>query len=370
MTVRLLKTRKELDQFIRFPLHLYRDDPCFVPPLLLERRQYFNPARNPLFDFTEVTYFLAENSGGSVVGCVTAHVNRRHNEYWKEETGFFGFFETIEDFEVARGLMSGAEEWLKEKGMHTIRGPFNFSTNDECGFLVEGFDSSPTIMMTYTKPYYPDFMRRLGYEPAKDLLAYEGYPESANMKLVERLAARVRDKAAVKLRTLQMRNFEKEVARAYGVYNSAWERNWGFIPMTEAEFRFLALNLKHIIDPSFGFVAEVEDEVAGFALALPDYNQVLKKMRGRLFPFGFIHLLLGKKDIDTVRVIALGVIEKYRARGIDALLYHAIAQNFYRLGYKKCEMSWILEDNKMMRRALERIGAIVKKRYQIFEKKL
>jgi len=370
MTIAPATSPRELDEFICFPLTLYRHDPLFVPPLLAERRQFFDPNINPLFAFTDVAYFLARDQSRKVIGCVTAHINHRHNEYWKEQTGFFGFFESIESLDVARALMEAAEKWLRERGMQSIRGPFNFSTNAECGFLAQGFDSSPVIMMTYTKRYYLHFMQQLGYAPVKDLLAYEYESTQPDPEFLERLSGHMRAKTNIAIRQMDMRSFETEVAHSFQVYNSAWQRNWGFIPMTEPEFRFTARGLKHIIDPSFGLRAECNGRLVGFALALPDYNQVLIKMRGRLWPFGFINLLFAKRHIDTIRVVTLGVIEEYRGRGIDVLLYGALFRNFRRLGYRKCEMSRILEDNAMMNRALMRIGAVVAKRYQIFEKKL
>ena len=370
ITVESVHSAKGMDEFIRFPFGLYKNDEHFVPPLIAERRRFFDPKRNPLFEFTDVGYFLARNGAGEVVGSVTAHINRRHNQVWNEQTGFFGFFESIEDIEAARRLLESAEAWLRQRGMKNIRGPFNFSTNDECGFLSDGFDRSPAIMMTYTKPYYLDFMRQLGYRSVKELLAYESDSSGPGPELLQRLGRRVRARNHASIRMLRMRDFDAEVSRAFQVYNSAWERNWGFVPMTEREFRFLARGLKPIIQKRFATFAEIDGQVAGFALCLPDFNQVVKKMRGRLWPFGFLHLLFAQRKIDRLRVTALGVVEEFRGRGIDILLYYEICRNYLRCTYRTCEMSWILEDNEMMNRALQRIGAVVTKRYRIFEKGL
>jgi GNAT superfamily N-acetyltransferase len=365
---------RDLKDFIRFPVSLYKNDPFFVPPLVHERLNFFSD-RNPLFAFTEVQYFVARDprfhgNRGNVVGRVTAHVNRRHNEFTGERTGFFGFFECIENAEVASLLMAAAEAWLRERGMVTARGPFNFSTNEECGFLAEGFDRSPSIMMTYTRPYYLDMMEALGYRSARNLLAYEtAYPEGIPPHLT-RVADRIRERTGVSLRPLDTKNFDRDVAVAFGVYNAAWERNWGFVPMTEDEFRFQAKDLKSVIDPSIVLLAEKNGSAVGFSLALMDYNVVFKKMNGGFFPFGIFHFLLGRRSIHHVRVLALGVLPEYRGKGVDTLLYHDSIRNGIAIGIKTSEMSWVLEENDLMRRALERMGGVVTKVYRIYEKVL
>lgn len=365
-----VSTRKALLEFIRFPLELYREDRCFVPHLLAERKEFFDPRKNPLFEFTEVAYFLARDPAGKVVGRIAAHINRRHNEFWKDRAGFFGFFESVEDIEVARALTQAAEAWLRSRGFEQMRGPFNFSTNEECGFLSEGFDRLPGIMMPYTKPYYLEFMERLGYSSVKELLAYEYDSGGVEPEYLTRLSQRGRERSGVTIRPLDMRNFEAEVSRAFQVYNSAWSNNWGFVPMTEAEFRFAAKGMKMLIDPALALVAEKDGQAVGFAMALPDYNPVLKKLRGQLWPFGWARLLWSKRRLPKVRVVVLGVLEEYRRRGIDILLYHACFLNGMPLGYTQCECSWILEENRLMRRAMERMGAVVTKRYRIYEKGL
>jgi GNAT superfamily N-acetyltransferase len=370
VSVSPIASRKDLLEFIRLPLALYRRDPCFVPHLLAERKEFFHPQKNPLFEFTEAALFLARGPGGEVLGRISAHINRRHNEFWKERTGFFGFFESTEDLAVARALNAAAEAWLLERGMDRARGPFNFSTNEECGFLSEGFDRLPSLMMTYTKRYYLDFMERLGYAPVKELLAYEFDSGGVEPEYLRRFSQRGQERNGVTIRPLAMRHFEAEVARAFQVYNAAWSDNWGFVPMTEAEFHFAAKNLKLLVDPALALLAEKDGQAIGFALALPDYNPVLQRLRGRLWPLGWLRLLRSKRRLPKVRVLVLGVLEEYRRRGIDVLLYHACFRNGMPLGYTQCECSWILEENRLMRRALERMGAVVTKRYRIYEKAL
>jgi len=248
-TIELVTTRRDLKAFIRFPLSLYRNDPFFVPPLVSERDKFFS-SHNPLFSFTEVAYFLARDDKGRVVGRVTAHISKRHEEFTGERAGFFGFFECVNDPDVAAALMGAAESWLRERGITVVRGPYNFSTNEECGFLAEGFDRMPAIMMPYTHRYYLDFMDRLGYEPAKELLAYEHEHHGHIPEPLPRLSQRVRERSGVTVRPLDMKRFEQDVATAFGIYNAAWEDNWGFVPMTEDEFRYQAADLKSAIDPS------------------------------------------------------------------------------------------------------------------------
>lgn len=368
-TIEPVTTKRDLKAFVRFPLSLYRKDPFFVPPLVSERDKFFS-RRNPLFSFTEVAYFLARNDDGCVVGRVTSHINKRHAEFTGERAGFFGFFECVDDPDVAAALMGAAESWLCERGMTVIRGPYNFSTNEECGFLAEGFDRMPALMMPYTRPYYLDFMDRLGYEPVRNLLAYEHENHGHIPELLTRLSQRVRERSGVTVRPLDMKRFEQDVATAFGVYNAAWEDNWGFVPMTEEEFRYQAADLKSVIDPSIVLLAEKDGEAIGFSLALPDLNIVLKKMGGRLFPFGIFHFLIGRRSISHARVLAMGVLREFRRAGIDILLYHESFKNGLRRGHHSCEMSWILEENKPMRHALERFGAKVTKVYRIYEKAL
>ena len=358
-----------LRQFIRFPLALYAGDPCYVPHLLSERKRFFSPA-NPLFEFTEVGYLLARDEAGEVVGRVTAHINRRHNEFWGERTGFFGFFESVQRLEVAQALLTAAEHWLKERGMGLVRGPLNFSTNEECGFLVEGFDKLPVFMMPYTKPYYLDFMGQLGYAKAKDLLAYSYAHTGEIPRRLSEFAERAARRAEATVRTMRMEAFEDEVRTAFSIYNQAWAQNWGFVPMTEAEFAYMARELRPVVDPSIALFAEVAGEPVGFSLGIPDYNPILKRMNGRLFPVGFLLFLLGRHRIRAIRVLTLGVLKEHRKRGLDALLIYWTFANGLAKGYRWGEFSWVLEDNVLLRRALERFGAVPYKTYRIFEKAL
>ncbi len=369
VSVRRVASARDMRQFVRLPFRLYADDPLFVPPLLSERKRFFSRA-NPLFEFTEVEYFLACDEGGRLLGRVSAHVNRRHNDYWHERTGFFGFLESVPDLEVARALLSAAEDGLRQKGMTLIRGPFNFSTNEECGFLVKGFDTPPVIMMPHTKPYYPDLMSQLGYAKAKDLLAYSYNHKGYIPDYLRRFSERVAERTRVVVRPINLDRFEEDVRKAFSVYNQAWARNWGFIPMTEAEFTYMARELRPVVDTSLAHVAEIDGEPVGFALGLPDYNPIFKKMNGRLFPFGILHFLLGRRRINRLRVITMGVVPEHRKRGIDIFLIYRTFVDGLEKGYRWAEFSWVLEDNEIFTRAMERLGAEQYKTYRIYEKSL
>jgi GNAT superfamily N-acetyltransferase len=370
VTVRPVADRADLNRFIRFPWRIYANDPVWVPPLLSDLKTVLDRRRHPFHQHADVEYFLARR-GDEVVGRIAAIVNHRHNEFHEERTGFFGFFECIDDADVAGALLETAEAWLRERGMERVYGPESFSTNEESGLglLVDGFDKPPVVMTAHTPPYYPKLVEGAGYVKAKDLLAYwldDQRPPERLVRGVERLQQAER----VKLRTLNLKDFAGEVGRIKEIYNSAWERNWGFVPMTDAEFDHLARQLRPVVNPRLCAIAEVDGEPVGFALALPDFNQALKHVNGRLFPFGIFKLLWYQRKIDTLRVLTLGLKPGYRKKGIDAMLYLHIFREGVAAGFKQAECSWILEDNWDMRRGLERMGARVYKTYRIYEKSL
>jgi len=361
--------RREMNEFIQWPMRLYRNAPFFVPPLIQERKAFFS-ADNPIFKFTEVAYFLAKDEQGATVGRMTAHINRRHNEFAGERAGFFGFFECVEDLEAARALLHAGEAWLRERGMSVIRGPFNFSTNDECGFLARGFDSMPVFQMPYTKRYYLDFMAALEYRPVKDLLAYLYESTGEIPPRVVRFAERAGERSGVTVRTFDRSRSAEEVKCMFDIYNRAWEKNWGFIPMEEAEFRYAAKNMGQVLDPTLALLAEKDGRPIGFSLTVPDYNPLFKKMNGRLLPFGFLHFLLGRRSIRRIRIVAFGVLREYHNRGVEPLLMYHTFKNALLRGHTSCDMSWILEENVLARRVLDNLGAVHYKTYRIFEKSL
>ncbi|MBI4520454.1 MAG: N-acetyltransferase [Gemmatimonadetes bacterium] len=329
---------------------------------LLDRRKH------PFHQHAEVAYFLAERDGRTA-GRVAAVVNHRHNEFHQERTGFFGFFESERDLEVAGALLRSACDWLARRGMERARGPMNFSTNEECGLLVDGFATPPAIMMTHNPRYYADLLEASGFRKERDLLAYwrdDPEPPERLVRGVERLQGRL----GVRIRGLDMKRFAAEVAAIKEVYNSAWAQNWGFVPMTDAEFDYMAKQFKPVVDPDLTLLAEVAGEVVGFSLTLPDLNQALKHINGRLFPLGLFRLLWESRRIRSVRIITLGLKPGYRRLGIDAALYLRTWVVGTAKGYVSGEASWVLEDNWEMRRALEKMGFRVRKTYRIYERPL
>jgi len=370
MQIEQITDKRDLDRFIRFPWKVYDGDPNWVPPLLSEVK-FILGSTNPFFEHAEAAYFLARKHG-EIVGRIAAIIDRNHIAVHNEQAGFFGFFECLPDPEAADGLLQAASHWLKARGMDIMRGPMNPSTNDECGFLLEGFDSPPMIMMTYTPAYYLDYMERSGLSKAKDLLAYISViaDVSAGDRL-ERLATAVREKMpGLVVRPANMKKFRAELDAVKEVYNSAWSRNWGFVPMTDKEIESMAKRLKPLIVPELLLMAEVDGKPAGFYMAVPDYNQVLSRINGRLGPLGVMKFLWYSRTISDIRVLTVGVKEEYRKRGIEALLYLQSFKAAKRKGYQRAELSWILEDNTLMKKGCEFMGGKVYKKYRIYEKRL
>ncbi|HEX6575315.1 MAG TPA: hypothetical protein VF042_10130 [Gemmatimonadaceae bacterium] len=283
-----------------------------------------------------------------------------------DRTGFFGLFETVKDRDVAFALFDAASVWLVKRGMETMRGPASFSLNEEAGLLVDGFDGSPVVMMTYNPRWYVDLVESYGFSKAKDLVAYFVRNVEPPEQML-RLADRLRERYKVTLRTLNKKRFADEVAAVQKIYNEAWEKNWGHIPMTEAELNYMAKQLKPVVEPSIVIFAEVAGELAGFGLALPDLNVPLKHMNGSLFPFGWAKALWYSRKIDTARVLTLGVLEKYRRAGIAELIQLELIMNARKKGIVNGEFSWILEDNHIMRTSLEKMGATVYRTYRMYD---
>lgn len=369
--VRPVRGRAELRQFIRLPWRIYQGDPNWVPPLLGDMRAVLDRRKHPYHRHAESEYFLAWRSG-KVVGRIAATVNHRHNEFHEEKTGFFGFFECVRDEAVATALLHAAEDWLRERGMDRVHGPVSFSTNEEAplGLLVDGFEHPPLLMTAHNPPWYADLIETGGYGKAKDLVAIKltdsAHPPEKLVRGVERIARR----EGATVREIEVRRFREELEAIKEVYNGSWEKNWGFVPMTDAEFDYLAKQFRPVLDPSLCLIAEVEGKPVGFSLVLPDFNQALRHVNGRLFPFGLFKLLWHRRKIDRVRILTLGLLPGYRRRGLDAMMYLRIFQASARRGYTWGEASWILEDNLDIRQGLERCGGEVYKTYRIFEKKL
>jgi GNAT superfamily N-acetyltransferase len=332
----------------------------------MAQKELLNTRKHPFYAHAEIQCFLARRDG-QVCGRVAAIVDRNYNEFQKEDAGFFGFFESMDDVEVARAVMQSARKWLLERGVKVIRGPVSPSTNYECGMLVEGFDSSPNVMMPYNSPSYPRMLEAVGLRKCKDLLAYWTTPTAVNGAKVERVARRAAGSQGVAIRTINMRKFDEEAQMLWKLYNSTWARNWGFVPMTREEFLHEAAEMKQILKPELVLIGEVEGRAVGFALALPNINLALKHAGGKLFPLGLFKILYHQRLIRELRVVALGVIEEYRTVGVAAGFYAELIRNAGTLGYGLSELSWILEDNVLMNRSLKTMGAKKYKTYRIYE---
>lgn len=345
----------DLKRFIAFPYKLHRGDPLWVPPLRMDVRKLLSRKKNPFFQHSEAEYFLAVRGGSEVVGRIAAVHNRRHIEFHQEKAGFFGFFECVDDQTVADALFDAAAEWLAKRGLEVMRGPASFSTNEECGLLVEGFDTPPTLMNPHNPSYYVDLVECAGFTKSKDLFQFQ----SVSPKIPERLlrgARLIMERKGLTLRKIDMKRWDDEIAKVKQIYNAAWERNWGFVPATDAEIDHLAAQLKPVVVPDLVVFVERGAETIGFAAALPDFNVALKtNPSGRLFP-GIVRILWTSRKINRIRILLLGLLKEYRKTGADALMYHWIWEKGYALGYRWAEAGWILEDNAAMKNGLVRMG--------------
>ena len=331
-------------------------------------------SKNPFFEHAEAEYFLAER-GGDVLGRIAAISNRLHNDIHRDRVGFFGFFETVDDQTVADALLAAAADWCRSRGHDTLRGPASFSVNDECGLLVDGFETPPTLMMPHNPRYYVELLERAGFAKAKDLLVYTGGSEERYVPVPERLARGtelIRRRQGITLRPLDMKRFDEDVATIKAIYNNAWEKNWGFVPMTEHELDHLAEQFKPIVIPDIVPFAEKDGQVIGFGIVLPDLNEVLKHSRsGRLLPL--LPRLLWKiktRRFRRARILLLGILPEYQGKGIDAMLYHWIWTRCGELGITWGEAGWILEDNPAMNAGLEKMTFRVYKTYRLYDRSL
>ena len=364
--------KKLLAKFVDFPHELYKNDPYYVPELHIAQRDMLTPGKHPFHDHAKMQLFLAVE-GEKIVGRVAAIINGNHNATKGVTEGFFGFFDTVNDKAVSNLLLNAAQNWLKENGQTSIMGPVNFSTNDICGLLIKGFDGPPVAMMPYNAPYYLDLLEGFGFTKKVDLRAYRytaGNYDDRSVSLIDGLENRLK-RSNIIIRKINLKKFKEEAAALREVYNNAWDKNLGFVPMTDREFDYTANDLKLVLDTDFCYIAEQEGKIVAFALAIPDINQILIKIkRGRLFPTGLIKLLLGKKKINGIRIMLLGVVDGYRKMGIEACLYGRIIKAFKARNFQYAEASWTLEDNDMVNRPIENIGGKLYREYRILEKKI
>ena len=369
--VRPVDGRRELDAFIKLPWRLYRNEPNWVPPLLMDVRKRLDRARNPFFAHGDAEYFLAYREGRAV-GRVTAQVDRNLNEFQSSDWGLFGFFECEDDTEAAAALLDAAQSWLAERGCGRMVGPMDFTTNDECGVLIEGHERRPIILTPWTHRYYPALLLGSGLRKAMDTLMWELRIEGRDKvhPAIWEMAEKVETEHGITVRPMRKRGLQAEVSRFLEVYNAAWERNWGFVPLSEDEARHYAKDLKPLLDENWAMIAEKDGETVGAALTLPDYNQVLAHLDGRLLPFGWLKALYWRRRIDRVRVFALGVKPEYQHTGVAARMYQMHFDAAERTPQKHGEMGWILETNETMNRAMGGMGGKVVRRYRLYERVL
>ena len=376
LIIKPVETLEERKSFLSFPWKVYKDNPYWVPPFFSERLHFTDPEKNPFFENAEAQLYMALR-GDDIVGTIAAFVNHRHNKFQNENIAFFGFFEVLEDYEAADALFKTAEGWAKERGYSALRGPAQWNTNDECGLLVDGFDDRPRVLMTYNPAYYVDYIEKLGYKYARDLWAYKVSVENF-MKVIgerlDKLTTRIMERKNITIRTLDMKKYDEEVKKVETLYNEAWSKNWGFVPMTPAEFHQLAVGLHDFIDPDMCFLAEKEGRTVGFSITLPDINEPLHLAYAKPnTPEWWTMIKLGwhwkiRKQVEWVRVLVLGVIPEYRKLGIDALLYYKSAKAALSKGMHMGEMSWILDNNDPMNKPIIAMGGEVYKTYRFYEK--
>jgi GNAT superfamily N-acetyltransferase len=369
--VRTVRTNADLDRFIDFPYRLHRGDPMWVAPLRMDISTLLSTRKNPFFEHAKAEYFLAERDG-AVVGRIGAIRNDAHGQFHPDEkhVGFFGFFECVDEQAVADALFAAAAAWLRGEGFTVMRGPASPSTNDECGLLVDGFDTPPAIMNPHNPRYYQPLLERAGFAKAMDLLCYEGSGDAPPQRLVEG-ARRMAERYKITLRSLDMKRFDEEVALIKQVYNSAWEKNWGFIPMTDHEIDHLAHQLKPVVVPKLVVFAEIEGKVIGMGVSIPDFNVALKhNPSGKLLPFGLLKILWYRRKISRIRTLILGVMPAYRRTGADALMYEWTWREGNKLGYYWGEASWLLESNAAIKNGMERMGFRVYKTLRMYDKTL
>jgi GNAT superfamily N-acetyltransferase len=364
--IRSIVTRRDQERFIKFLWKIYEKEPHWVPPLLMDRRKLMDKKKNPFYQHADAEFFLAERDG-QLVGRIAAIVNHNHNKEHSENIGFFGFFECINDQSVANPLFDAVADYLKKKGVTAMRGPANPSVNDEYGLLVDGFDLAPVLLMPYNPPYYVTLIERYGFKKVRDLYAYLLSQDTVYSERLERANNIVKQRNSLSLRSLDMKKFDEDVAIVKDLYNAAWAKNWGAVPMTDAEIDAMAVDLKPIIVPDLVLFAEVNGKPIGFALSLPDINIALKhNHKGRLLP-GLARLFLHKKEINMVRIIVLGVLPEYLNTGAAGVLFYETAERARKLGYQYGEAGWVLEDNGAMVKAAEALNGKITKRYRIYE---
>ncbi len=366
-----LDDRKLVDRFIRVQWYIHREhhpSPHWVPPLMMDRRDYLNTNKNPFFEHAECAFWIAQKDGKDV-----GRIAAVHDEDWErfhgEKAGYFGMFDAPDDPQVAHALLDAATTWLRGRGLESVLGPFDLSTNYMAGALIDAFDTEPGMNMPYNPPYYPTLLEGYGLTKAKDLFQWYLSTSTPIPEKVARIADKIQQRNRVTVRTMDLKRWDDEVARVLDIYNDAWEKNWGFVPVSEKEFRHIATDLKMVVNENLALMAEVDGEPVAFVITIMNLNPILKKVDGKLFPFGLFRLLWDMKvrpKVNDCRLIVLGIKDGYRRRGIDSILFVETHRAASRLGWKGGEIGWTLEDNDMVNRAIESMAGTHTKTYRVY----
>ncbi|MEM9548849.1 MAG: hypothetical protein AAGA77_22885 [Bacteroidota bacterium] len=371
VTISRVESNSDKKRFINFPHDLYQGDANYVPELYLNISEVLSTKKNPFFKHSEAELFLAKDASGKVVGRIAAVLDNNYNKYHESNVGFFGFFDVVNDYEVASLLLDKAVEWVKNKGVDRILGPTNFTTNDTAGMLIEGYDKPPTVLMTYNKPYYNDFVSKYGFGKEMDLFAYYIPTKGVNEKSL-RLASMLQERLARKgitIRTSTKKTKKGDIKKIKDVYLRVWEKNWGFVPPTDEEYNHLAEGLNLLLDLRYVYMAEEKGKLIGFAVALPDINEITKNFKkGKLLPFNVFRLLFNKSKVGLIRIILLGILEDYRKLGIEAVFFANYIKAAQDNNLRGGEASWVLENNTMMVQAAEKLNGQKYKTYRIYSK--
>ena len=368
--IRKVTTKRDLKKFVTFPWKIYKGDKNWVPPIISEKIKLLDKEKSPFFDHGDAELFMAYKDG-KFSGTIAAIRDDNFIKHSKTNSGYFGFFESINDEDVSEALFKTAEDWNRKQGLTDMIGPMNPSTNDECGLLIEGFDSPPVLMMTYNPKYYIKLYENFGLTKYKDLFALLAKLDFDIPPKLERVAKKIKERNKIETRGVDLKNFKRELGYIKEVYNNAWSDNWGFVPMTDREMDMVADGLKDLVKPELVRFAFVDGKPVAFILIVPDYNEVFIKMNGRLSPLGILTFLLNRNKIKKARVILLGIREGYRKQGIDSVLFYESFQASKKYKYEYVEFSWVLEENVLIHRTAEKVfGAKKYKTYRIYGKKL
>ncbi|MBI5190642.1 MAG: N-acetyltransferase [Nitrospirae bacterium] len=360
---------QEMRDFLKLPHIIYKGDPNWVPPLTFDVKTTLNRKKNPLFEHAEAEYFVARE-GREPVGRIAAIIDHNYNKYHDKKVGWFGFFECVDDPDVARALFRAACGWLKERGMTEVLGPASPTLNDEAGMLLEGYGKPPCIMMAYNPEYYHKLVVGEGFAKVKDLYAWYSSMAIDPPERVERVVKRVKERNNLTIRHINMKDFRAEIGRVKEIYNAAWEKNWDFASMTEAEVDFMAAKLKPVIIPEMVHFIEIDGRAVAVSIIIPDMNRVLIKMGGKLLPFGWLKFLYYRRKIKEGRLFALGILPEYRGKGFDAVLYIEALMRGKEMGMTGAELSWTLEDNDLINKGIMAMGCELYKKYRVYGKGL